>query len=142
MTPMWIKVCGMTTPEAVQAALDARVDAIGFVFAESKRRVTPERAAELAQAARGRVRCVAVTKHPTQSEVDAILEVFRPDVYRTALMGTGDVLPGANSKVEGSLRRLTLVTAQQGTMSLADNNFFDGGIFDPDDIPGYLARLP
>jgi phosphoribosylanthranilate isomerase len=83
MTPMWIKVCGMTTPEAVRAALDANVDAIGFVFAESKRRVTPERAAELAQPARGRVRCIAVTKHPTQAEVDAILEVFEPDIFQT-----------------------------------------------------------
>jgi phosphoribosylanthranilate isomerase len=80
---MWIKVCGLTTPEAVQAALDARVDAIGFVFAESKRRVTPERAAELAKPARGRVRCIAVTKHPAQSEVDEILSVFKPDVFQT-----------------------------------------------------------
>lgn len=80
---MWIKVCGMTTPEAVHAALDARVDAIGFVFAESKRRVAPGRAVELAQPARGRVRCIAVTRHPTQSEVDEILDVFRPDVFQT-----------------------------------------------------------
>lgn len=80
---MWIKVCGMTTPEAVRAALDANVDAIGFVFAESKRRVTPERAVELAKPARGRVRCIAVTKHPTQAEVDAILNVFQPDVFQT-----------------------------------------------------------
>ena len=80
---MWIKVCGMTTPEAVQAALEARVDAIGFVFAESKRRVTPGRAVELAQPARGRARCIAVTKHPTQSEVDEIIEVFRPDIFQT-----------------------------------------------------------
>ena len=80
---MWIKVCGMTTPEAVHAALDAGVDAIGFVFAESKRRVTPQRAAELAQAARGRVLCVAVTKHPTQSEVDEIIAVFGPDALQT-----------------------------------------------------------
>jgi NitT/TauT family transport system ATP-binding protein len=78
----------------------------------------------------------------SDADARAAGKVFRPDVYRSALMGTGDVLPGANSKVEGSLRRLTSVTAQQGTMSLADNNFFDGGIFDPDDIPGYLARLP
>lgn len=80
---MWIKVCGMTTPEAVQAALDARVDAIGFVFAESKRRVTPARAAELAQPARGRVLRIAVTKHPAQEEVDEILKVFKPDVFQT-----------------------------------------------------------
>ena len=83
MSALWIKICGMTTPEAVAAALDARVDAIGFVFAESVRRVTPERASQLAIAARGRVKCVAVTRHPTQSVVDEILSLFRPDVLQT-----------------------------------------------------------
>jgi phosphoribosylanthranilate isomerase len=38
---MWVKICGMTTPAAVAAALEAGADAIGFVFAESVRRVTP-----------------------------------------------------------------------------------------------------
>ncbi|KPL68372.1 nitrate transporter [Erythrobacter sp. SG61-1L] len=75
-------------------------------------------------------------------DAEAAARVFRPDVYRSALMGTGDVLPGASSKVEGSLRGPTSVTAQQGAMVLTQNSFFDGGIFDPDDIPGYLARLP
>jgi phosphoribosylanthranilate isomerase len=80
---MWIKVCGMTTAEAVHAALEAGADAIGFVFAESKRQVTAQRAAELAQPARGRIRCVAVTKHPEQSAVDEILAVFKPDVLQS-----------------------------------------------------------
>lgn len=80
---MWIKICGMTTPEAVAAALDAGVDAIGFVFAKSVRRVSPEAAARLAVAARGRALCVAVTKHPAQSEVDEVLRVFKPDVLQT-----------------------------------------------------------
>jgi phosphoribosylanthranilate isomerase len=80
---MWIKICGMTTDDAVEAALRAQVDAIGFVFAESQRRVTPPRAVELAAAARGKVRCIAVTKHPTQSEVDEIVSIFRPDVLQT-----------------------------------------------------------
>jgi len=80
---MWIKVCGMTMEEGVRAALDAKVDAIGFVFAESKRRVTPQRAADLARPARGRVRCIAVTKHPDQRTVDEILKVFGPDVLQS-----------------------------------------------------------
>jgi len=80
---MWIKVCGMTTAEAVSAALEAGVSAIGFVFAESKRRVTPQVAARLAAPARGRVRCVAVTKHPEQREVDEILAVFAPDCLQS-----------------------------------------------------------
>ena len=80
---MWIKICGMTTPEAVAAALDAHVDAIGFVFADSPRQVTPQGAARLADSARGRVRCVAVTRHPDQRTIDEILTVFRPDVLQT-----------------------------------------------------------
>jgi NitT/TauT family transport system ATP-binding protein len=67
--------------------------------------------------------------------------VFRPDVYRTALKGTGDLLPGASSKVEGSLGQPTQATAQQGSMVLAGNGFFDGKVFDPDDLEAYLASL-
>ena len=80
---MWIKICGMTTPQAVEAALAARVDAIGFVFADSPRQLTLEDAVALAAPARGRVRCVAVTRHPSQRHLDDILEVFRPDVLQT-----------------------------------------------------------
>jgi phosphoribosylanthranilate isomerase len=80
---MWIKICGLTTPEAVTAAVEARVHAIGFVFAESVRRVAPEQAARLAEPARGRVQCVAVTRHPSQADVDEVCRVFRPDVLQT-----------------------------------------------------------
>ena len=82
---MWIKICGMTTPAAVTAALDAGVDAIGFVFAESVRRVTPDFAAHLAAPARGRVPCVAVIRHATQEELDLILADFAPDVLQADL---------------------------------------------------------
>ena len=80
---MWIKICGMTTPGAIEAALAAGVDAIGFVFADSPRQLTPRDAAALAVPARGRVRCVAVTRHPSQWHLDDILAAFRPDVLQT-----------------------------------------------------------
>lgn len=80
---MWIKICGITTSEAVAAALAARVDAIGFVFADSPRQLTLEDAVELAAPARGRVRCVAVTRQPSQRHLDDVLAEFRPDVLQT-----------------------------------------------------------
>jgi len=80
---MWIKICGMTTSEAVAAALEACVDAIGFVFADSPRQLTLEDAVALAAPARGRVRCVAVTRHPSQRYLDDILAGFKPDVLQT-----------------------------------------------------------
>jgi phosphoribosylanthranilate isomerase len=80
---LWIKICGMTTPEAVSASLNAHVDAIGFVFAESVRQLTPAKAAILAAPARGRVLCTAVTRHPTQQTIDEIVAVFKPDLLQT-----------------------------------------------------------
>ena len=80
---MWIKICGMTTAAAVSAAIEAGVDAIGFVFAQSVRQLTPRAAAALARSARGRVRCVAVTRRPTQRSVDEILNAFRPDLLQS-----------------------------------------------------------
>jgi phosphoribosylanthranilate isomerase len=79
----WIKICGLTTPDAVAGALDAGADAIGFVFAKSVRQVTPDVARRLAVPARGRVRCVAVTRHPTQQDIDDIVAIFKPDVLQT-----------------------------------------------------------
>jgi phosphoribosylanthranilate isomerase len=83
MSALYIKICGMTTPAAVEAALACEVDAIGFVFAPSVRRVDTTRANELAAPARRKVACVAVTRHPTRAEVDEILGAFRPDILQT-----------------------------------------------------------
>ncbi len=92
---MWIKVCGMTSPEAVEAALAAGVDAIGFVFARSVRRVEPARARELAAPARGRVACVAVTQHPEPRLLEEILAVFQPDLLQTDALDLASLAPGA-----------------------------------------------
>jgi phosphoribosylanthranilate isomerase len=45
-----IKFCGITSPEDVAIAVDAGADAVGIIVAESERRVSLERAAEIAQA--------------------------------------------------------------------------------------------
>lgn len=79
----WIKICGMTTPEAVDASLAARVDAIGFVFSPSRRQLSPGAAARLAAPARGRVLCVAVTRHPHQALLDEIAAQFKPDLWQS-----------------------------------------------------------
>lgn len=47
MTGVWVKVCGITTREAAQAAVEAGADALGFVFLDSARRVTAEAATRI-----------------------------------------------------------------------------------------------
>lgn len=79
----FVKICGMTDTRAVAAALEAGVDAIGFVFAPSVRQVTPAQAVQLARPARGNALCVAVTRHPSPELLELIFEIFQPDVLQT-----------------------------------------------------------
>lgn len=78
------KICGVTTPEAVQAAVDGGAGFLGFMFfPKSPRNITPEAAARLAPPARARgVRIVAVTVDPTDAEVDAIVGGLSPDLIQ------------------------------------------------------------
>lgn len=74
----------MTTPEGVDAAVAAGVDAVGFVFfPRSKRYVTPADAARLAARVPKAILKVAVFLHPSQAELDAVLGMFRPDIVQT-----------------------------------------------------------
>lgn len=80
---MWIKICGITTADAVAAAAAAKVDAIGFVFAPSPRQVTPGQAAQLAALAPPGILRIAVAQHPLQMKVDEICKVLKPDYFQT-----------------------------------------------------------
>jgi phosphoribosylanthranilate isomerase len=80
---VWIKICGMTSEDAVRAAAAAGADAIGFVFAPSKRQVSAQRAAELARLSPSHVMRVAVMHHPSQELLDEVWRIMRPDVLQT-----------------------------------------------------------
>jgi phosphoribosylanthranilate isomerase len=80
---IWVKICGLTTRDAVEAAVAAGADAIGFVFAPSRRQVTAAQATQLAHGVPRRIPRVAVMLHPTQSQLDEVWSTFRPDVLQT-----------------------------------------------------------
>jgi two-component system, oxyanion-binding sensor len=78
--------------------------------------------------------------HAAESE-KIVRNVFRPDIYRRALGGTGAALPGASAKMEGALRTPAGVGTVQGRLILSPDHFFDGRAFDPDDLQNYLKML-
>ncbi len=79
-----IKICGITTEEAVNAAVAAGADALGFVFhGPSPRSIEPVRAAALTAALPASILRVAVTLHPSQALVDRVLAEFEADVWQT-----------------------------------------------------------
>lgn len=120
---MWIKICGLTSAEAVAGALAVQVDALGFVFADSVRRVSPQQAVALARPARARVRCVAVTRHATQALIDEMLAVFRPDVLQA------DVAELARLRLPVTLELLPVVrAAAEGSVPLPARMLFEGAL--------------
>ncbi len=57
-----VKICGLSTPETLDAALDAGADMVGFVFFEaSPRHLSLDRARELGRDVKGRALKVALT---------------------------------------------------------------------------------
>lgn len=79
-----VKICGLGDQQAVQAAVAAGADAVGFVFFEkSPRNITPEKAARLAVDVPANVRRVAVMLHPSSALWDEVSDALRPDVLQT-----------------------------------------------------------
>jgi phosphoribosylanthranilate isomerase len=82
MKPL-IKICGLSTPETVSAALDNEADMIGFIFfPKSPRNVSLEQAASLRKAAVGRAKAVAVTVDAPDAALDEIVRVMQPDILQ------------------------------------------------------------
>ncbi len=64
-----VKICGLSTKEAVKTAVSAGADYIGFVFAPSKRQVTLEQAIELAKFIPSHIQKVGVFVSPSRVEL-------------------------------------------------------------------------
>ena len=69
-----VKICGLSTKEAVRTAVSAGADYIGFVFAPSKRQVTLEQATELAKLIPSHIQKVGVFVSPNQLELLEAIE--------------------------------------------------------------------
>lgn len=78
-----VKICGLTDKAAVAAAVDAGADALGFVFADSVRQVSPTQAVVLCADVPDRVLRVAVMLHPSNEEWLEVCAVFRPRILQT-----------------------------------------------------------
>jgi len=104
LAAMFIKICGITSADAVSAAATAQVDAIGFVFAPSPRQVTPGQAAQLAALAPPGILRIAVAQHPLQMKVDEICRVLKPDYFQTDVEDLRELRIPAHIKVLPVLR--------------------------------------
>lgn len=81
--PVTIKICGVRDAAAARAAAEAGVDALGFVFADSARRVTPDEARRIAADLPPEIERVAVLRRADADDVRRVLDVFPADRVQT-----------------------------------------------------------
>jgi phosphoribosylanthranilate isomerase len=78
-----VKICGLSSAEALDVALDAGADMVGFVFfPPSPRNVAPVAARALGQRVRGRALKVALTVDADDALFEAIVENLQPDLLQ------------------------------------------------------------
>ena len=77
-----VKICGLSTKEAVKTTVSAGADYIGFVFAPSKRQVTVEQAAELAKIIPTNVNKVGVFVSPSRADLLEAIEKVGLDLVQ------------------------------------------------------------
>jgi phosphoribosylanthranilate isomerase len=78
--PAEVKICGLSTPETLEAAIAAGADFVGLMFfAKSPRNLSFAAARDLAGIARGRARIVTVTVDADDALIAALASEVRPD---------------------------------------------------------------
>lgn len=81
--PLLVKICGLKTPEALDVALEAGADQVGFVFfAPSPRNLGHGAARALGERVKGRAGKVALTVDATDDMLSEIIDVLRPDMLQ------------------------------------------------------------
>jgi phosphoribosylanthranilate isomerase len=78
-----VKICGLSTPQTLDAALDAGADMVGFVFfPPSPRHLQFDLARALGQRVRGRAQKVALTVDADDAFLRSVVEAVRPDILQ------------------------------------------------------------
>jgi phosphoribosylanthranilate isomerase len=81
--PVTVKICGLKTPQALDAALEFGADLVGFVFfAPSPRHLGLEAARALGERVNGRAGKVALTVDATDEALLDVVNALRPDMLQ------------------------------------------------------------
>lgn len=81
--PVLVKICGLSTPQTLDATIAAGADLAGFVFfAKSPRHIDLDTARALGEQAAGRIQKVALTVDADDAALAEIVAALRPDMLQ------------------------------------------------------------
>ncbi len=116
---VWIKICGITNEEDGLAAARLGADALGFVFAPSPRRISPEKARQIIKALPPLVQTVGVFVDEDLGEVSSVAEMCGLDILQFHGSESADYCDSFDQRVIKAIR----LRNRQDLKSLAE---YDG----------------
>jgi phosphoribosylanthranilate isomerase len=143
-----VKICGLSTPETLDIALDAGADMVGFVFfPPSPRHLGLETARDLGRQAKGRAVKAALTVDADDATLANIVEVLQPDILQ--LHGSETVARLRDIKQKFGLQVMKAMavetsadlTSLPGYAAVADRILFDASAPRGATRPGGLGAV-
>jgi phosphoribosylanthranilate isomerase len=143
-----VKICGLSTRETLDAALDAGADMVGFVFfPPSPRHLGLDVARDLGQRAKGRAKKVALTVDADDATLAKIVEALAPDILQ--LHGSETVARLADIKRKFGLEVMKVIAVEtsadlaplSGYAAVADRILFDARAPKEATRPGGLGAV-
>ena len=127
-----VKICGLTTEAALEAAIDAGADFVGLVvFPPSPRHLSPEAARPLAAKARGRAKIVALTVDPDDALLDAVVAAIDPDLLQLHGEETAERVAEVRRRwAKPVMKAVKVETAEDAAAALAYRGVADLILFD------------
>jgi phosphoribosylanthranilate isomerase len=145
--PPTVKICGLSTPETLEAALQAGADFVGFVFfPASPRHVDLTKARALGAQVKGRAGKVALSVDADDAALAEIVTSLRPDLLQLHGHETPDRVRHIRRRFGLPVMKVLPIAAAEDLMAIADyEGVVDRLLFDarpPKDAtrPGGLGK--
>ncbi|MBP1948565.1 phosphoribosylanthranilate isomerase [Virgibacillus litoralis] len=118
---MLVKICGIKTVEAAKEVVNAGADFIGFVFASSKRQITPEKAAQISAAIPSSVKKVGVFVNESERNILQTAEQVGLDVIQLH----GDETAEFAAKLPYTvIKAFPMITEQKNAMQSYPSDYY------------------
>ncbi|RVU14876.1 phosphoribosylanthranilate isomerase [Methylobacterium oryzihabitans] len=139
MAPVAVKICGLSTPETLDAALLAGADMVGFVhFPRSPRHLDLDAGRRLSARARGRAERVALVVDPDDALLDAVVEALDPDWIQLHGRESPERVAAARARTGRPVMKALGVATLDDLARVADYAAADRVLLDAKPAPGAL----